>query len=79
MSDLNQLKKQRLKSLILELLNEVPPPIGTMIALYRSSVMSLVDGLTDEQVDTIISKAKELISFVEGGGTDADTETHRTE
>lgn len=71
-------KKERLKNLVLEMLEELPQPIASMSLVYRSLVLQLIDNLTDEQMTNIVDKVKELIDYVEGGDTHADSKTYRT-
>ena len=60
-------KRERLKSLVITMLNELPQPMASMVLIYRSSVIRLVDNMEDDRIDEIISKVKEMILFVENG------------
>ena len=41
--------------------------MASMVLIYRSSVIRLVDNMEDDRIDEIISKVKEMILFVENG------------
>ena len=45
-----------------------------MAVVYQSTVMQLVDGLTEEQMNNIVEQAKGIVALVECDGTEQYTD-----
>lgn len=43
----------------------MPLMIKSLIMSYRSSVFQLVDNLTEEQMTSVVEKAKQIVALVE--------------
>ena len=64
-----QEKRERLIKIAEALTENLPPLVKPFITTYLSSVMCQVHSLTDEQVDNLLHKARNLIEFVDTGAT----------
>ena len=58
-------QKQILKDLISQAIDGMPLMIKSLIMSYRSSVFQLVDNLTEEQMQSVVDKAKQIVALVE--------------
>ena len=65
MSDKLNKQKQILKDLISQAVDGMPLMIRSLIMSYRSSVYQLVDNLTEEQMNSVVEKAKQIVALVE--------------
>ena len=63
----NKLDRQKtaIKNLIASMIEGLPLPILTMITCYRGTINTAIDNLTEEQLDKVITEAKNLINAIE--------------
>lgn len=67
MSEISRLQRQKqiLKNLLDEMTKDLPPMIQTIVAVNRSTVCQLLDNLSEEQMDEIVSKARAIVNLVD--------------
>ena len=67
MSETNRLTRQKqiLRNLLDEMTDSLPPMVQTIVAMNRSTVYQLLDNLTEEQMDEIVSKARSIVDLVD--------------
>ena len=58
-------QKQKLQSLIEEMTNDLPPMLMSLWVVNRSQIYRLVDNITADQMDAIITKAREIVDMME--------------
>ena len=58
-------QKEALKNLIEEMTNDLPPMLMSMWIVNRSTVFRLLDNLTSEQMDAIVSRAREIVNMID--------------
>ena len=63
----NRLKRQKqaLKKLIEEMTSDLPPMLEIIWVANRSTVYQLLDNLAEEQMDAIVSKAREIVNMID--------------
>ena len=73
-------QKQALKNLIEEMTNDLPPMLMSLWIVNRSTVFRLLDNLSSEQMNNIVSKAREIVDMIDCAdevaeyGTEHDTD-----
>ena len=65
-SELLERRKTAILNLITELTETLPPMVGMMIKTYSSMVHQLLDGLSFEQTEELITKAQKIIDDIRG-------------
>ena len=60
-----QLQKQKLKTLMLSMLEMLPPTIQMMASCYLGMIETMIDNLTEEQIDNVILEAKKFVHALE--------------
>lgn len=68
-------RKDRLKNLMLNLIDQLPLTVQGLARVYLSSVMQSLDDMEDSTVDSIIEQARNIVDFLEGKdyGNEHDT------
>ena len=60
-----QKQKEALKNLVEEMTNDLPPMLAGIWMVNRSMVYQLLDNLTSEQMDAIVSRAREIVNMID--------------
>ena len=68
----SQLERQKkaILSLMDELTSELPLTVQTLIQMNRSTVCHLVDNLSGEQINDLLSRARDILDRIESGESD---------
>ena len=69
-------QRQTIKSLIAEIVEELPTPLLSMVLVYQRTIQAAIDKLTEEQIEHIVTQAKVIIAKVEGADYEQGIELH---
>ena len=60
-----QRQKEALRNLVEEMTNDLPPMLMSIWIVNRTTVFRLLDNLTADQMDAIVSKARDIVDMID--------------
>lgn len=58
-------QKEAIRQLVKQMINNLPTMAQTMIMCYRGTIDSMIDNLTSEQIEHVLTEAKAVIHALE--------------
>ena len=74
-----QKQKEALRNLVEEMTNDLPPMLAGIWMVNRSTVYQLLDNLSSEQMDAIVSRAREIVDMIDCAEVDDYGTEHNTD